>query len=77
MFLFPLKEGAFAVPSFLSYVLTGKPENTFFAQYQIVQGNTAFCKVFLQEIPHLQTIYKLFLRQLSADAGDPFIRCQF
>jgi hypothetical protein len=52
-------------------------KNTFFAQYQIVQGNTAFCKVFLQEIPHLQTIYKLFLRQLSADAGDPFIRCQF
>ena len=64
-------------PLFCLMYLQDDLKNTFFAQYQIVQGNTAFCKVFLQEIPHLQTIYKLFLRQLSADAGDPFIRCQF
>ena len=45
-------------PLFCLMYLQDDLKNTFFAQYQIVQGNTAFCKVFLQEIPHLQTIYK-------------------
>jgi len=44
-------------------------KNTFFAQYQIVQGKTAFCKGFLQEIPCFP--------HLTADARNTFIRCQF
>ncbi len=33
-------------PMYLQDIL----KNTLFAQYQIVQGKTTFCKVFLQEI---------------------------